>query len=177
MLTVKVALFRKAGEAAYRLGILLDNEAYYDQADLLERDMMRPRLLRDFGWKATVVLAKDWYQDRAAVLDRCLRLLEGGPDISADDQEDAPAIDEELVRLGVSLDGRRFGSIAPKTYLCVAIKSNNLGLRRGPPEHQGEGAGATTEIEHLLTSANVGSANEPLFEYFLTHTPSKDRIV
>ena len=24
---------------------------------------MRPKLLRDFGWKVTFVLAKDWYED------------------------------------------------------------------------------------------------------------------
>ena len=29
---------------------------------------MRPKLLRDFGWKVTFVLAKGWYEDRAAVL-------------------------------------------------------------------------------------------------------------
>jgi predicted DNA-binding WGR domain protein/multidrug efflux pump subunit AcrA (membrane-fusion protein) len=68
---------RREGETEYRLAILLDNDAYYDQSDLLERDLMRPKLLRDFGWKAAVVLAKDWYEDRAAVLERLVRLLAG----------------------------------------------------------------------------------------------------
>ena len=70
------------GESVYRLAILLDNDGYYDQSDLLERDLMRPKLLRDFGWKLAFVLAKDWYEDHAAVLDRLDRLL-------ADDQERA----------------------------------------------------------------------------------------
>ena len=34
---------RREGDEAYRLGILLDNRAYYEQSDLLERDMMRPK--------------------------------------------------------------------------------------------------------------------------------------
>ncbi len=69
---------RREGDVAYRLAILLDNDGYYDQSDLLERDLMRPKLLRDFGWKVAFVLAKDWYDDRAAVLDRFDRLLTGG---------------------------------------------------------------------------------------------------
>ncbi len=53
---------RREGETVYRLAILLDNDSYYDQSDLLERDLMRPKLLRDFGWKVAFVLAKDWYR-------------------------------------------------------------------------------------------------------------------
>jgi hypothetical protein len=73
---------RRDGETVYRLAILLDNDGYYDQSDLLERDLMRPKLLRDFGWKVAFVLAKDWYTDHAAVLDHLDRLLAG-------DEEDA----------------------------------------------------------------------------------------
>jgi hypothetical protein len=77
---------RREGETAYRLAILLDNDNYYDQSDLLERDLMRPKLLRDFGWNVAFVLAKDWYGDRAAVLDRLERLLQGN-ETPADDKE------------------------------------------------------------------------------------------
>ncbi len=83
---------RRDGDDVYRLGVLLDNPSYYEQSDLLERDMMRPKLLRNFGWKVAFVLAKDWYQDQAAVLDRLLRLLEGGDE--RDEEEDL-AGDEE----------------------------------------------------------------------------------
>ncbi len=69
---------RRDEETVYRLAILLDNDSYYDQSDLLERDLMRPKLLRDFGWKVTFVLAKNWYEDRAAVLERLDRLLASG---------------------------------------------------------------------------------------------------
>jgi len=63
---------RLEGETAYRLGILVDSGAYYEQEDILERDMMRPRLLRTFGWPLAFVLSKDWFEDRSAVLDRLL---------------------------------------------------------------------------------------------------------
>ena len=77
---------RREGETVYRLAILLDNDNYYDQSDLLERDLMRPKLLRDFGWTVAFVLAKDWYEDRAAVLARLDRLLAG--DAEVDEEED-----------------------------------------------------------------------------------------
>jgi hypothetical protein len=49
------------------------------ESEPLERDMMRPRLLRAFGWNVTSVLAKDWYEDRQAELGRLLALLEREP--------------------------------------------------------------------------------------------------
>ncbi|MDZ7620618.1 MAG: AAA domain-containing protein, partial [Patescibacteria group bacterium] len=71
-----LAVYRK-GDARYRLAILLDNRAYYEQSELLERDMMRPKLLRDFGWHVAFVLAKDWYDHRNEVLDHLVQLLDG----------------------------------------------------------------------------------------------------
>ncbi len=68
---------RNRDGAAYQLGILLDGESYYEQTDVLERDMMRPKLLRAFGWTIMHVLAKDWYADREEVLDRMSRRLAG----------------------------------------------------------------------------------------------------
>jgi hypothetical protein len=71
---------RREGETSYRLAILVDNDGYYDQSDLLERDLMRPKLLEDFGWKVAFVLAKDWYDDRAKVLAHLGQMLGGGSD-------------------------------------------------------------------------------------------------
>ena len=61
---------RVPGESAYRLGILLDGQAYYERRDLLEREMMRPKLLVDFGWRLLVVLGKDWFEDPERVRQR-----------------------------------------------------------------------------------------------------------
>ena len=66
---------RKAGDETYRLGILVDNDEYYQLDDVLEREVMRPRLLEAFGWKVAFVLAKDWYEDRAGVMARLLKDL------------------------------------------------------------------------------------------------------
>jgi len=94
---------RCPGDEAYRLGILVDGDTYYDQADVLERDMMRPRLLRGFGWNVAFVLAKDWYEKRDEVMARLLRLAEACEgeheleDIRLDDEdlEEDPENDDE----------------------------------------------------------------------------------
>lgn len=63
------------GDSQYRLGILIDGNSWYEQSDLLERELMKPQLLDAFGWKVTVVLARDWYRDQNAVLDRLKQLV------------------------------------------------------------------------------------------------------
>ena len=67
----------RPGDSAYALGILVDTDAYYRQSDVLERELMKPKLLTDFGWPLAHVLTKDWHQDREAVLERLERRLRG----------------------------------------------------------------------------------------------------
>jgi predicted DNA-binding WGR domain protein len=87
---------RRDGEMVYCLAILLDNNGYYEQSDLLERDLMRPKLLRDFGWKVAFVLSKDWYEDRDTVLNHLDRLLTGNeePGDYDEDAKDEASIDD-----------------------------------------------------------------------------------
>lgn len=59
---------RVGGESRYRLGILVDTDGYYQNSNLLERDVLRPRLLRHFGWNVALVLTRDWLEDSNAVL-------------------------------------------------------------------------------------------------------------
>ncbi|MEQ9411072.1 MAG: AAA domain-containing protein [Fuerstiella sp.] len=64
------------GTGQYRLGILTDNSLWYSQPDLLERELLKPRLLQAFGWNIQVVLARDWYHDRQNCLKRMLTALQ-----------------------------------------------------------------------------------------------------
>src|SRR4029077_13375565 len=50
-----LAVFRE-GDPSYRLGVLVDTDDYYQHANILERDVLRPSLLRAFGWKVAHVL-------------------------------------------------------------------------------------------------------------------------
>ncbi|MEX0938807.1 MAG: AAA domain-containing protein [Pirellulales bacterium] len=85
------------GDAIYRLGILVDGKSYYEQSDVLERDMMRPRLLRAFGWRIVHVLAKDWYADQDGELNRIIAILEGGE--VEDHQDDDGEFEDDDLRL------------------------------------------------------------------------------
>ena len=57
--------------------------------------MMRPRLLRDFGWQVAVVLAKDWYADRDGVLRRILERLQGTLEPAAEEEPEADESPDE----------------------------------------------------------------------------------
>ena len=85
---------RRTGEREYCAGILVDTVAGYGQLDLLEREVMRPKLLEAFGWQIKHVLAKDWYADPAVVVADVKRLIEGeGQDEDlkeADDEKPGP---------------------------------------------------------------------------------------
>ncbi|HEV3342012.1 MAG TPA: AAA domain-containing protein, partial [Pirellulales bacterium] len=81
---------RKGEDTAYRLGILVDTDAYYRQADILERELMKPKLLEAFGWRIAHVLTKEWYEDRERVLTRLeqrLRACGGTSPLAAGERE------------------------------------------------------------------------------------------
>jgi hypothetical protein len=62
-----LAVYRD-NDRAYRAGILVDTDAFYQQADVLEQEVLKPRLLEAFGWTVVRVLTKDWHDDRAGLL-------------------------------------------------------------------------------------------------------------
>lgn len=72
---IDAAVYR-AGDTNYRLAILVDTVTAYSQSDPWERDVMRPLLLKKFGWNVHRVLGKDWYEDRNRELARILVGLE-----------------------------------------------------------------------------------------------------
>jgi predicted DNA-binding WGR domain protein len=64
-------------EAAFQLAVFVDTESYYRERDVIERDVLRPKLLRAFGWDVTHVLAKDWLEDPGAVIARLEQRIRG----------------------------------------------------------------------------------------------------
>ncbi len=147
-------------DEAYRLGILIDGESYFECKDVLEREMMRPRLLRSFGWRVVHVLAKDWHEDPARELERIVRRLtdesdEGLDAADADEFDDEP---EECVveHLDPSDDQ---GASASLSAAANAESAEGVREARVPPLHRPaapptpEGAspqGATTPSGHTV---------------------------
>ncbi|WP_425398481.1 AAA domain-containing protein [Aeoliella sp.] len=94
-----LAVYRP-GDSIYRLGVLIDGQKYYEQNDLLERDMMRPRLLRAFGWRIAQVFAKDWYADPDREVSQLLALMSGDvlPDeVGLDTADNEEQLDKSTV--------------------------------------------------------------------------------
>ena len=74
---------RVRGGRSYRLGIMVDTDSYYQNANLLERDVLRPRLLRNFGWKVVLILTKNWFEDANAVMQAIEQRLATTPAVSS----------------------------------------------------------------------------------------------
>jgi hypothetical protein len=72
-----------AGDSHYALGILVDTAAHYENRNVLERYVSRPRILDAFGWEVRQVLAKDWLHAPEAVLDGIEHALAGKGALSA----------------------------------------------------------------------------------------------
>jgi superfamily I DNA and/or RNA helicase/predicted DNA-binding WGR domain protein len=58
----------RSADGSYRLGILIDTDAYYRNPDAIEREILRPSLLRSFGWNVLRVQSRDWFESPEAVL-------------------------------------------------------------------------------------------------------------
>lgn len=69
---------RRPGSALYDLAILLDGQVRSAGADCLERAVLRPGMLKDYGWRVLDVLSKDWYENPNEVLAQIESAL-GGP--------------------------------------------------------------------------------------------------
>lgn len=158
---------RSQGDHSYRLGILLDSHAYYEQADLLERDMMRPRLLRVFGWPVAFVLAKDWYDDPGAVVTRLLQRLEGREESNQEEAEEKEVFvdeqdEEELLdENDIEEEDDRNGEAAPDSESPLPV-ANPLQVESELTtlEPEPESVAAAPAVESSAPSAKPGHSPE-----------------
>lgn len=89
---------RAVDEVGYRLAVFVDRGRDADDGgDIVERDVLKPRLLRSFGWAVSHVLTKDWYDDRDAVLARVER------DLAGEDDDDDLAADDVIAEVEASV--------------------------------------------------------------------------
>lgn len=66
---------RVEGNGHYALGVLVDTATHYENRNVLERYVSRPRILGAFGWQVMQVLAKDWLHAPEAVLEQIEQAL------------------------------------------------------------------------------------------------------
>ena len=63
----------------FKTAILTDNEAHYEVADVVDRYVTYPGLLRTSGWDVQFALAKDWLAAQAKAKDSATH-YSGGKD-------------------------------------------------------------------------------------------------
>jgi predicted DNA-binding WGR domain protein len=80
-----IAVKLHAGDEAYTLSILLDDDKHYDNSNLVEQYYQRPAILQSFGWRTMHVFAKDWLQQPEKIMDQIVKRIKELP------LEDAPA--------------------------------------------------------------------------------------
>jgi predicted DNA-binding WGR domain protein len=86
---------RSPTEGIYLLGVLLDTDAHYANANLLDRYVLQPSILRAFGWRFALVLTKDWFHHPEDVLNRLELLLKDGQD-NVELEEETGALEESV---------------------------------------------------------------------------------
>lgn len=110
-----LAVRKSTTDLHYQLGILLDDEAHYQNGDLVEQYFQRPAILQSFGWEVISVFAKDWCEAPEHVLHQITSKLEGKgaepsvsvvPDVKTTPQSTSPYT--ELT----TADGSRFWRVA-----------------------------------------------------------------
>ncbi len=114
-------------ERQYQLGILVDSEQHYGNPDLLERYLMQPAVLNAFGWRVIVVLARDWFHEPEAVIQRVERILRGGSeDISAQESAEIDAAEEAIRKESLPEKPIEPKKIAPQPDANPALTPSGL---------------------------------------------------
>ena len=70
-----LALKRSPEDEAYTLGIIIDDEEHYRNANILEQYVQRPGIMDAFGWRTIMVFTKDWLENPDRVLERIEKRL------------------------------------------------------------------------------------------------------
>jgi hypothetical protein len=88
---------RRPEDHEYRVAVLIDHAARVAAQPLAERLIGHPAILRATGWRVVPVLAKDWFDDATAVVDRVARAVEDSREAATDaDSAVAARVREEL---------------------------------------------------------------------------------
>lgn len=138
---------RSKEDSVYRLGIIIDTEEHYRSSDVLERYLLRPGILKAFGWQVALVLTKDWYHDAEGVLHRIERLLS--------DEPHTETVEEVAVEDAVAPEPVPEPEPAPETMVAEPVAAY------GPVGHTPEPPPAA-EPESVLPEPPPVAAPEPL---------------
>jgi predicted DNA-binding WGR domain protein len=144
---------RTGEEEAFRLGVLVDADPSYWRGDLLEREVFKPCLLSDFGWKIARVLTKDWYEDRESVIRRLLAVA-GGEQLSErveSDPDFEKALDDRIAQAD---EKDPLSSAAEGVVHETPLPSGVLDIRENTPRYFEFVGGVSRKFWEITLSGN-----------------------
>ena len=75
-----IGIKKSEKDKSYLLGTILDDNAHYNNTDLIEQYLLKPNILKNFGWNILQVYAKDWLENRSKVLKLIINKIDGKTD-------------------------------------------------------------------------------------------------
>lgn len=119
---------RPAGAAQHQLAIMVDAQG---SAGLVEKFHTQPGILRAFGWQVLVVLAKDWWHEPLAVIERIEKVLRSGeeepaPDTQEEEPEEAVVPMPEPASVSAETPPEQAAPAAPAKTAAVAAAASYL---------------------------------------------------
>jgi len=140
-----LAVKARAGDQAYMLGILLDDERHYQNDNLIEQYYQRPAILERFGWKVMQVFSRDWLHQPQKVMEQVRRVLEETGKLRAGEERQAGR-DQAM----------RGASDALRAKAGEGVREGEgEGLRSGSDEGLSAGAGEGS-VEGLSAGVGLG---------------------
>lgn len=132
----------------FSLGILLDGDASAT-ANVRERYIFRPTVLRSFGWKIIDVLSHDWLNDSEEVLNRIEALLQRGEDtpelppatddnVDVEQQDSSPLIEDSVVAGSTQLREFTFGEGNSNKFWRIGAAESDVTVNFGRIGTQGQ---------------------------------------
>jgi len=157
---------RKPHAERYSLGLFLDTTVHYQQIDIIERDLLKPQLLRNFGWKIYNLLSKDWYNNADNVLEHILKLLNSETTNEILDDEPIVDIDEISVSNEPTISERDdlSSNQTPKDNGALKIPQVEESLEVQAPEADSDTAisESTQKSEQTQVSNNISPPPTPM---------------
>ncbi|MBI5160606.1 MAG: WGR domain-containing protein [Micrococcales bacterium] len=138
---------KRPGEREFRLGVLLDR--HEPGADVLERYLLRPRLLEAFGWRTVIVPTRDWIDDPERVMTRLERAAAGG-------EHEEPEAEEPEVAPAHSTEAKP--TAAPEPSRLETAGSVEAAAQRVASAGQAEATAAPPTPGGLAPRAGIGAA-------------------
>lgn len=71
-----IGIKRNESDTDYLLGIILDDDLHYANENLLEQYLLKPTILKNFGWNILQVYTKDWLENSEKVIRNIINKFE-----------------------------------------------------------------------------------------------------